>query len=203
MKLCAVAAQPGHKGTAVRQPRVCHSLAPYPGPRTACMLLRKPEAVDGPISVGRCTPLPPLHDRDLGLGLSLVQEILARTEAERLMKIYNHPTFSSMLGLLTMLALSTGRLLKVSPVYIYILIPSLLPDLSPLFLTRRHPRYPLRSATSARRLKPSRDPFLLPTTRVTYRAYAVHDPRKCWASCSGRRDDRPRTDPEYAGGMVR
>jgi hypothetical protein len=61
------------------------------------MFLRKPEDVDDPISVGRCAPLPALRDRDLGLGLSLVEEILARTETERLMKIYNLPTFSSML----------------------------------------------------------------------------------------------------------
>ena len=57
----------------------------------------------------------PIHFRDLDLGASLVEEILARTETERLMKIYNLPTFSSTLEFLTMLALSTGRLLKVGP----------------------------------------------------------------------------------------
>ena len=46
------------------------------------MLRRKPEDVDDPISVGRCAPLPALHDRDLGLGRSPAEEILATTEAE-------------------------------------------------------------------------------------------------------------------------
>jgi nuclear GTP-binding protein len=52
------------------------------------------------------------------------------------MKIYNLPTFSSMLEFLTMLVLSTGRLLKVSPVYTYIHIPSLLPNSTPSFSHR-------------------------------------------------------------------
>jgi hypothetical protein len=42
-----------------------------------------------------------------------VEEILARTRAERSMKIYDLRTFSSMLEFLTMLTLSTERLLKV------------------------------------------------------------------------------------------
>jgi nuclear GTP-binding protein len=58
---------------------------------------------------------------------------------ERLMKIYNLPTLSSKLKFLTMLALSTGRLLKVSSVYIYILILSLLPNLTPSFSYRAVP----------------------------------------------------------------
>jgi nuclear GTP-binding protein len=44
-----------------------------------------------------------------------VEEILARTQTEVLMRIYNLPTFTSTLEFLTMLALSTGRLLKASP----------------------------------------------------------------------------------------
>jgi hypothetical protein len=76
---------------------------------TASRLRPKPEDVDDPISVGRCAHLPtPL--RDLDLGLSLVEEILASTETERLV---NLPTFSSMVEFLTMLALGTGRLLRV------------------------------------------------------------------------------------------
>ena len=42
-----------------------------------------------------------------------VEEILARTEHETLQKLYNLPQFSSTLEFLTMLALSSGRLLKV------------------------------------------------------------------------------------------
>jgi hypothetical protein len=110
--------------------------------------------------VGRCAPLPTTLS-DLDLGLLLVEEILARAETKRLMKIYNLPTFSSMLEFLTMPVLNTGRLLKVSYVSIYPhpLCPSKLN--APPFLTGQHPRYPLRSAPSARRLEPSKDPFLL------------------------------------------
>ena len=75
------------------------------------MLLRnvvKPEDVDDPISVGGCAYSPsPL--RVLISGLSPVEEILARAQTKRLMKIYDLPTFSSTLEFLTMLALSTGR----------------------------------------------------------------------------------------------
>lgn len=43
----------------------------------------------------------------------LVDEILARTEKEKIQRIYNLPEFGSGLEFLTMLALSTGKLLKV------------------------------------------------------------------------------------------
>jgi hypothetical protein len=55
------------------------------------------------------------------LRLPPVEEVLARTQTEKLVKIYNLPTFSSTLEFLTMLALSTGRLLKVSPCHLYLL----------------------------------------------------------------------------------
>lgn len=42
-----------------------------------------------------------------------VEEILARTAHEEVQKIYNLPEFTSTLEFLTMLALSSGRLLKV------------------------------------------------------------------------------------------
>ena len=127
--MCAVAALPGHtkelqsiqleRGLRiVDSPGVIFDDDDHiQGQNELSVLLRnvvKPEDVDDPISVGGFAPLPTL--RDLDLGLSLVEEILARTETERLMKIYNLPTFSSTLEFLTMLALSTGRLLKVSPV---------------------------------------------------------------------------------------
>ena len=83
------------------------------------MLLRnavKSEDVDDPISVGGCAYSPsPL--RILISGLSLVEEILARTQTERLMKIYDLPTFSSTIEFLTMLVLSTGRPLKVRLIF--------------------------------------------------------------------------------------
>ncbi|KAA1470739.1 P-loop containing nucleoside triphosphate hydrolase protein [Dentipellis sp. KUC8613] len=44
--------------------------------------------------------------------VSLVDEILARTEHERIQKIYNIPEFGSTMEFLTMLALSQGKLLK-------------------------------------------------------------------------------------------
>jgi hypothetical protein len=81
------------------------------------MLLRnvvKPEDVHDPISVGRSALLrAPL--RDLNSRQLLVEEILTRMQTERLMKIYDLPTFSSMLEFLSLLALSTGRLLT-SPI---------------------------------------------------------------------------------------
>ena len=71
------------------------------------------EDVDDPISAGGCDPLrTPL--RGPNSSLPLVEEILARTETERPMKIYNLLTFSSALEFLAILALSKGRLLKVS-----------------------------------------------------------------------------------------
>jgi hypothetical protein len=116
-------------------------------------------------------PLPaPL--RDLISGLSPVEEILARTEAERLMKIYNLPTFSSTIEFLTMLALSTGRLLKVH------LSPSLLNNSDThFFLVGWHARHPLCGASCPRRLEPPKDTVLLRSARGARRAYAFNNPR--------------------------
>ena len=75
----------------------------------------KPEDVDDPISVGRCALLR-AHLLDLNSRPLLVEEILARAQTERLMTIYDLPTFSSTLEFLTMPALNTGRLLKASPI---------------------------------------------------------------------------------------
>ena len=130
MKVCAVAAQPGHtkdlqsiqleRGLRiVDSPGVIFDDDDHiQGQKESSVLLRnivKPEDVDNPISVGRsallCAFLRDLNSRPL-----LVEEILARTQRERLMKIYDLPTFSSTLEFLTMLALSTGRLLKASPI---------------------------------------------------------------------------------------
>ena len=124
VKVCAVAAQPGH--TKELRPiqlerglRIVDSPGvifedddSIQGQEESSVLLRnviKPEDVDEPISVGGCTYSPsPL--RVFISGLSPVEEILARTQTERLMKIYDLPMFLSTFGFLTMLALSTGRL---------------------------------------------------------------------------------------------
>ncbi|KAF8491749.1 P-loop containing nucleoside triphosphate hydrolase protein [Russula emetica] len=106
-KVCAIAAQPGHTKDLQsvqleRGLRIVDSPGvifedddSIQGQKESSVLLRnvvKPEDVDDPISV--------------------VEEILARTQTERLMKIYDLPMFYSTLEFLTMLALSTGRLLK-------------------------------------------------------------------------------------------
>ncbi|KAH9979529.1 P-loop containing nucleoside triphosphate hydrolase protein [Lactifluus volemus] len=106
-KVCAVAAQPGHTKDLQsvqleRGLRIVDSPGvifdddeSIQGQNESSVLLRnvvRPEDVEDPISV--------------------VEEILARTQTERLMKIYNLPVFTSTLEFLTMLALSMGRLLK-------------------------------------------------------------------------------------------
>jgi nuclear GTP-binding protein len=138
MKVCAVAAQPGHTKELQsiqleRGLRIVDSPGvifedddDIQGQKESSVLLRnvlKPEDIDDPISVGECAPLcaPLCYPNS---SLPLVEDILARTEAERLMKIYSLPTFSSTLEFLTMLALSTGRLLKVSPVSVHSFSPS-------------------------------------------------------------------------------
>jgi hypothetical protein len=93
-----------------------------------------------------------------------------------------------------MLALSTGRLLKASPI-------SSPPFLSFKTQTRflsfravlRHPR---RGVPSIHRLEPSKNTFLLRTAHVARCASTVYDFRKRRAGCSGRRVDRPRADRE-------
>ena len=127
VKVCAIAAQPGHTKELQsvqleRGLRIVDSPGvifedddSIQGQKESSVLLRnvvKPEDVDDPISVGGCAS-PPSPLRDLISELSPVEEILARTQTERSMKIYDLPTFSSTLQFLTMLALSTGRLLKV------------------------------------------------------------------------------------------
>ena len=53
-------------------------------------------------------------DNQLHNDTFLVEEILARTDRATLQKIYDLPEFSNTLEFLTMLALSSGRLLKVT-----------------------------------------------------------------------------------------
>ncbi|KAI0067448.1 P-loop containing nucleoside triphosphate hydrolase protein [Artomyces pyxidatus] len=103
-KVCPVASQPGHtKDLQAVQLERGLRIVDSPGvifddadsPTASSVLLRnvvKVEDIDDPITV--------------------VEQILARTEVEKLMKIYNLPIFTSTLEFLTMLSLSTGRLLK-------------------------------------------------------------------------------------------
>jgi nuclear GTP-binding protein len=111
VKVCAVAAQPGHtKELQSIQLERGLRIVDFPGViledddsiqgrKESSMLLRnvvKPEDVDDPISVGGCAYSPSLL-RVLISGLSPVEEIHAWTQTERLMKIYDLPTFSSTL----------------------------------------------------------------------------------------------------------
>ena len=115
-------------------------------------------------------PLPaPL--RDFISGLSPVEEILARTQTEKLMKIYDLPMFSSTLEFLTMLALSTGRLLKVR------LSPSLNNSNNHFFPVGWHPRHPLCGASCPHRLESPKDTVLLRAAGAAHRAYPLDNPR--------------------------
>ncbi|KAF5383451.1 hypothetical protein D9757_006156 [Collybiopsis confluens] len=107
-KVCAVAAQPGHtkdlqsvqleRGMKiVDSPGVVFDEddEDFKGQKKGSILLRnvvKVEDVDDPIAV--------------------VEEIMLRTEKETLQKIYSLPDYNATLEFLTMLALSSGRLLK-------------------------------------------------------------------------------------------
>ena len=75
----------------------------------------KPQDVDDPISISR-SALPRAPLLDLNSRPLLVEEILARAQTERLVTIYDLPTFSSTLEFLTKLGLSTVHLLKASPI---------------------------------------------------------------------------------------
>ncbi|GAW07120.1 Guanine nucleotide-binding 3 like protein [Lentinula edodes] len=107
-KVCAVAAQPGHTKELQsvqleRGMRIVDSPGvvfdeddeDFKGQKKGSVLLRnvvKVEDVDDPIAV--------------------VEEILIRTEKETMRKIYSLPDYNATLEFLTMLALSSGRLLK-------------------------------------------------------------------------------------------
>jgi nuclear GTP-binding protein len=73
----------------------------------------KVEDIEDPIAVGGLFDANPIRGMNSNLSVS-VEEILARTEHETLQRLYNLPQFSSTLEFLTMLALNSGRLLKVS-----------------------------------------------------------------------------------------
>jgi hypothetical protein len=73
----------------------------------------------------------------------VVEEILARTDPEIIQKIYSLPPFNSTLEFLTALALTTGRLLKVSSFFHFLFwffFRSLPYNVRRLFLTLSHLR---------------------------------------------------------------
>lgn len=132
-KVCAVAAQAGHtkdiqsvqleRGMRIiDSPGVVFDDDNYDdgkGSKKGSVLLRnvvKVEDVEDPIAVGMalCFFLSSLTLAHSLLSTYLVEEILVRTPRETLQKIYNLPEFASTLEFLTMLALSSGRLLKVT-----------------------------------------------------------------------------------------
>ncbi|TRM66534.1 P-loop containing nucleoside triphosphate hydrolase protein [Schizophyllum amplum] len=109
-KACAIASQPGHtkelqsvqleRGMRiVDSPGVVFDddgeSADVKGARKGSVLLRNVVRVD-----------------DVEDPIAVVEEIVARTEAEALQRIYNLPAYSSTLEFLTMVALSAGKLLK-------------------------------------------------------------------------------------------
>ncbi|KAJ3821973.1 P-loop containing nucleoside triphosphate hydrolase protein, partial [Lentinula raphanica] len=114
-KVCAVAAQPGHTKELQsvqleRGMRIVDSPGvvfddgdeEFKGQKKGSVLLRnvvKVEDVDDPIAIFKT-------------GLTDLEEILIRTEKETMRKIYSLPDYNDTLEFLTMLALSSGRLLK-------------------------------------------------------------------------------------------
>ncbi|KAI9438934.1 P-loop containing nucleoside triphosphate hydrolase protein [Lactarius indigo] len=127
-KVCAVAGQAGHTKELQsiqleRGLRIVDSPGVIfdddegiQGQNESSVLLRnvvKPEDVDDPISVGTFLPFLSLpSELHSNTSPPKVEEILVRTQVEKLMKIYNLPSFNTALEFLTMLALSTGRLLR-------------------------------------------------------------------------------------------
>lgn len=77
----------------------------------------KVEDIEDPIAVGAFLGTNLVPDEWMANLTVSVEEILARTEHETLQKLYNLPQFSSTLEFLTMLALNSGRLLKVSSIF--------------------------------------------------------------------------------------
>jgi nuclear GTP-binding protein len=184
VKACAVVAQPGHtKDSELQSVQLERGLRivdlpgvifedddSIRGQKMSSVLLHnvvKPEDVDDPISVVGVHPVPALL-RDL----ISVEEILARTQTERLMKIYDLPTFSSTLEFLTMLALSIGRLLKVvSPLL------SSETQKNHFFPVGWHRRYPLCGASCPHRREPPKNTVILRAARAARRAYTLDNPR--------------------------
>lgn len=132
MQACAVAAQPGHtKCLQTVQLERGLKIIDSPGVvfdededngaisqrQKGSVLLRnvvKTEDIEDPIAVGESFRSVLAVNNQSHIISFLVEEILLRTERATLQKIYGLPEFSNTLEFLTMLALSSGRLLKVN-----------------------------------------------------------------------------------------
>ena len=183
-QVCAVAAQPGHMKE-LQLIQLEHGLRIIDSPGVifdddegiqgqieSSVLLRnvvKPEDVDNPISVGEWV-LPSIRLQRSPKFLSKVEEILACTQTEKLMKVYNFPTFNTAIEFLMMLTLTTGCLLRISPISFSHLPLSLTDSHSP----GRDSRHPQRSTASSRRLGPPQNTLLQRAARHTRRTRPVH-----------------------------
>ncbi|KAF9220629.1 P-loop containing nucleoside triphosphate hydrolase protein [Gyrodon lividus] len=109
-KVCAVAAQPGHtRDLQTIQLERGIKIIDSPG------VVFDEDEDDNEISQrqkGSILLRNVVKVEDVGDPIAVVEEILGRTERATLQKIYNLPEFSNTLEFLTMLALSSGRLLK-------------------------------------------------------------------------------------------
>ena len=118
------------------------------------------EDIEDPIAVGQYSVF---RKETLAINfLFAVEDILARTDPLTLQKIYNLPTFGSTLEFLTMLSLTTGRLLKVPIFLVSVYMCALIVAITGW--DTRHPH--LRSACS-NRLESSKNPLFLCPARHT------------------------------------
>lgn len=92
------------------------------------------------------------------------------------MKIYNLPTFNTTLEFLTMLALSTGRLLKAR--LPFLTLPITTNTKKNFIQTGRDTRHTRCCAPSPRRLEQPQNTIPLRAARATRRTRAVYSPRK-------------------------
>lgn len=108
-KVCAVAAQPGHtKELQTVQLERGLKILDSPG-----VVFDEDDFDDGKSkSKSNVLLRNVVKVEDIEDPIALVEEIVSRTDHEMLMKIYNLPQIGSILDFLTMLALTTGRLLK-------------------------------------------------------------------------------------------
>jgi len=158
----------------------------YSGPEVSSVLLHNVVRSEGPISIGKCAPI---HASLCCLNFRLppVEEILTRMQTEMLMKIYKLPTFSLTLELLTMLMLSTGQLLKVSPV------------ICPSFETKSY-LFSLQGDTPdilSVVEHTTKEPILFWTTPIACHADPIHNSQEWQGSCSGCQDDGSSTDRKH------
>jgi hypothetical protein len=113
-KVCAVAAQPGHtKDLKSVQLERGIKIVDSPG-----VVFDEDDSAGGAgTAKGNVLLRNVVKVEDIDDPIAVVEEIVERTERETLQKIYRLPEFSSTLEFLGMLALTTGRLLKVSSAY--------------------------------------------------------------------------------------